>query len=377
MTLPSEYRRIVSRVGADGTLTLSIDTQPLPEPREHEVLIRVEASPINPSDLGVLLTGADKESLRATGSADAPEVQADIPAAMLRGLGGRTDKAIGVGNEGAGEVVAAGSSEAAQGLIGKTVGAFGGEMYGEYRCLPAAQCIPLAEGTTAAEGASCFVNPLTALGMVETMRREGHTALVHTAAASNLGQMLQKICIADGIDLVNIVRRPEQAELLRGLGAKYVCDSSRDSFMKDLVDALADTGATLAFDATGGGTLTSQILTAMEGALNRNATGHSQYGSTTHKQVYVYGGLDTSETRLSRGFGMAWGIGGWLLPNFLAKIGADAMPLYARVATEIKTTFASHYTKRVSLREALDVDVMRAYGRQATGEKVLIEPNRF
>ncbi len=282
-----------------------------------------------------------------------------------------------MGNEGAGVVVEAGSNAEAQALIGKTVAVFGGAMYAQYRTAPAAMCLPLLEGTTAREGASCFVNPLTSLGMVETMKMEGHKALVHTAAASNLGQMLNKICIADGVDLVNIVRKQEQADLLKSLGAKYICNSSDDSFMADLTDALFETGATIAFDATGGGQLADQILTAMEMAAARTPAAYSIYGSTTHKQVYLYGGLDLSPTTLNRGYGMAWGVGGWLLPLFLAKVGAEkGNELRMRVATELKTTFASHYTQELSLEEAVNADMARKYNLKTTGEKYLLCPNK-
>jgi NADPH2:quinone reductase len=261
-------------------------------------------------------------------------------------------------------------------LLGHTVALLGGAMYGQFRTLPAAQCLRLPEGTAAAEGASCFVNPLTALGMTETMRREGHKALVHTAAASNLGQMLNRICLADGIPLVNIVRKPEQAALLRGQGAVQVCDASQPSFLEDLTQALVDTGATVAFDATGGGPLAGQILGCMEAALNRQATVYSRYGSTTHKQVYLYGGLDTGPTTFVRNFGMTWGMGGWLLFPFLQRIGADAaQALRQRVAAELKTTFASHYAGEISLAEALQLDVLARYGQRATGAKWLINPS--
>jgi len=295
----------------------------------------------------------------------------------MAAMAGRLDQAIPVGNEGAGVVVKAGASDAAQALAGRTVSAVGGGMYAQYRCVKAAMCLLLPEGTTPAEGASCFVNPLTALGMVETMRLEGHSALVHTAAASNLGQMLNKICIDDGVELVNIVRRAEHVALLKGIGAKHVCNSSESGFMDDLVAALVETGATLAFDATGGGKLASQILTCMEIAANKTAQGYSRYGSTTHKQVYIYGGLDRNPTQLNRNFGMAWGIGGWLLTPFLQKVGFEkGNALRQRVANEIKTTFASHYTQEISLADALRLQTMAAYGRQATGEKYLINPNR-
>jgi NADPH2:quinone reductase len=282
-----------------------------------------------------------------------------------------------VGNEAAGVVVQAGASPAAQALMGKTVAILGGAMYAQYRCIKAGQCLLLPPGTTPAEGADCFVNPLTALGMVETMRREGHQALVHTAAASNLGQMLNKICIRDKIALVNIVRRPEHVDLLRRIGAAYVCSSASPRFMDELVEALSATGATVAFDAIGGGRLAGQILAAMETAASRTAKEYSRYGSTTHKQVYIYGGLDRGPTELHRTFGMAWGIGGWLLTAFLNKIGFEAaQKLRERVAAEIRTTFASAYAKEVSLIEALELGEIAVYSKQATGAKYLINPNK-
>ena len=269
----------------------------------------------------------------------------------------------------------AGAAPEAQALLGKTVAVLGGAMYTQYRTIAAAQCMALAEGQTPAEGASAFVNPLTALGMVETMRREGHKALVHTAAASNLGQMLNRICLKDGIALVNIVRKKEQEDILRGLGATYVCNASSPTFMQDLTDALVATGATLAFDAIGGGKLAGQILTCMEAALNKTATEYSRYGSSTHKQVYIYGGLDRGPTEFTRGFGMSWGMGGWLLFPFLQKIGPDgAARLKARVAAELKTTFASHYTAELSLVESLSLAQIAVYTRHATGEKALLNP---
>ena len=366
-----------STVRKDGLLELSLAEVPIAEPKADEVLVRVEASPINPSDLGLLFGGADMSTAKASGTADRPIVTATIAPEMMRAVAGRFDQPMPVGNEGAGVVVGAGSSPAAQALIGKVVAILGGAMYAQYRVMRAASCLVLPEGTTPAEGASCFVNPLTALGMVETMRREGHKALVHTAAASNLGQMLVRLCDEDGIGLVNIVRKPEQVELLHRLGAKHVCNTSEPTFMDDLTRALVDTGATIAFDATGGGKLASQILTCMERAASRTATEYSRYGSTTHKQVYIYGGLDRGPTELTRSFGMAWGLGGWLLLAFLQKVGSEAaQKLRERVAREIKTTFASRYTKVVSLAEALQLREIAIYGRQATGEKYLIDPSK-
>jgi NADPH2:quinone reductase len=366
-----------SLVKEDNTLELSLVEMEFPQPGPDEVLVRVEATPINPSDLGLLVGPADMSTARASGTVERPVITADIPENLMRMVAGRLGESMAVGNEGAGMVVAAGESEAAQALLGKIVGMVGGEMYGQYRCLNVYQCMPLHEGTTAAEGASCFVNPLTALGMVETMRAEGHKALVHTAAASNLGQMLNKVCMADGVDLVNIVRKPEQEEILRGLGAKYIVNSSSDSFYADLTEALVATGATLAFDATGGGKLAGQILTCMEAAAVRTMTEYNRYGSDVFKQVYIYGGLDRSPTTLSRNFGFSWGLGGWLLFPFLQKAGIEkVLELRARVAAEIKTTFASHYTREISLAEVLSLEAMAVYGKQATGEKFLIKPHR-
>ena len=365
-----------SLVKSSGELELSLIDVAAPEPGPDQVVVRVEATPINPSDLGLLLGAADVTSARASGTASHPVTTMKIPEQMMRAMAARVDQSLPVGNEGAGVVIKAGSSPEAQALMGRMVTMIGGAMYAQHRCLRASDCMALPAGTTAAEGASCFVNPLTALSMVEVMKREGHHALVHTAAASNLGQMLNKICIKDGVALVNIVRSPEQAKILREIGAKHICDSSAPDFMESLVSALVETGATLAFDAIGGGKLAGQILTAMEIAANRTAKEYSRYGSTTHKQVYIYGRLDTRPTELGAGLGMAWGVGGWLLTPFLIKLGADAILLRARVMAELKTTFASHYSHEISLAEALQPAVIEAYNRRATGEKYLVVPSK-
>lgn len=365
-----------SLITAGGELQLSLRQAKTPEPAADEVVVRVLASPINPSDLGLLLGPADMSTAKAGGTADSPTLTAKIAPELMKGVAPRIDQAMVVGNEGAGVVVKAGAD--VQKLVGKTVAALGGGMYAQYRVVKAAACLPLPEGTTPAEGASCFVNPLTALSMVETMRRENHTALVHTAAASNLGQMLNKICLKDGVPLVNIVRSTEQAETLRALGAKYICDSTSPKFMEELTDAVAATGATLAFDAISGGKLANQILIAMEAAINRKITTYNRYGSPVHKQVYTYGVLDTRPIEIDRSnVGMAWGVGGWLLTYFLEKIGPQAThKLRERIVAELKTTFASHYTAEISLIEALQPEVIQAYNRRATGEKYLINPNK-
>lgn len=373
-SLPSSQQQLVSTISSAGVLELTLREVPVPTPKDDELLVRIGAAPINPSDLGLLFGTADVSAAEFTEVDGVPVVRAPVPEKLRAPMAARFDQTLPAGNEGAGEVVATGSG--AEALLGRTVAVLGGAMYGQYRALKARDCLPLPEGTTAAEGASCFVNPLTALGMVETMKAEGHKALVHTAAASNLGQMLNRICINDGVDLVNIVRKPEQAQLLRDQGATYVCNSSEPEFMGSLIEALDASGATIAFDATGGGNLTNQILTAMEAALSRNAGEFSRYGSVTHKQVYIYGGLDRGPTTLNRGYGMAWGIGGWLLPPFLQKIGHEAaQKLRERVAAEIKTTFASGYTNEVTLAEALSEQALKEYALQATGKKYLVRPN--
>jgi NADPH:quinone reductase-like Zn-dependent oxidoreductase len=376
--LPATALELRSLVTSNGTLGLSLHDVPVPSPAANEVLVRVEAAPINPSDLGLLVAFADMSTATVAGSPERPTVTASMGTGALGALSARLDESLPVGNEGAGTVVAAGSSAAAQALLGRMVGIAGGAMYSQYRVVDAAACLVLPEGATAKDGASSFVNPLTALGMVETMRREGHSALVHTAAASNLGQMLVKICKQDGVPLVNIVRKPDQEKLLRALGAEYVCNSTSSTFDSDLIEALKATTATLAFDATGGGTLASQILNGMERAASStdsSGAGYSRYGSAVHKQVYIYGGLDTGPTTLTRNFGMAWGIGGWLLTPFLQNAGAETIGrLRARVAAELTTTFESAYTREVSLAGMLQPDAFNAYVKRATGEKFLVTP---
>lgn len=373
-SVPSKGRQLRTLVKPEGELELSITDVDIREPGDDEVVVRVEATPINPSDLGLLVGAADLSTLSSSGSADRPVLTAKIPEPGMRAMTARVGQSLAVGNEGAGTVVAAGKSDAAQALLGKTVTALGGEFYADYRILNVAQVMALPEDASAREGASCFVNPLTALSFPETMRMEGHKGLVHTAAASNLGQMLNKICIADGVPLVNIVRKQEQEKILRDLGAKYVLNSSDDDFMEKLIDALAETGATLGFDAIGGGKLAGQILTAMEAAASRGSE-YSRYGSASPKHVYIYGRLDVSPTIIPPGVGMAWSAGGYLLTYFLQKIGGEGRAkLRKRVMDELKTTFASHYTDEISLTEALDPETLKTYNAKRTGEKFLINP---
>ena len=372
-------KEIRSEITGEGKLNLSIATSDVPTPGDDEVLIKVEASPINPSDLGLLISfAADLESISTSGSGDDTVTSMGIHPGLMQSMKPRLDKSMQVGNEGGGVIIDAGKN--VKDLIGKTVGVAGGAMYSQYRCLPAMSCLVMNDGTTSAEAASSFVNPLTALGFTETMKLENHTALVHTAAASNLGQMLVKICLADDIPLVNIVRKQEHVDLLKDLGAKYICNTSDEDFTKSLTDCLVETGATLGFDATGGGNegkLAGQILSAMEVAANKSATEYSRYGSDTYKQVYIYGGLDPTPTVLNRSFGLSWGLGGWLLTPFIGRVGMEKFQeMRDRVAKEITTTFASYYTKEVSLEEMLAPDAIKTYAKQATGTKYLVTPHK-
>ncbi|WP_040496450.1 zinc-binding dehydrogenase [Ilumatobacter nonamiensis] len=372
-SVPTTTLELRSTVADDGTVTLGMRETEVPAPGPDEVVVRVDAAPINPSDLGMLFAGADPDTAVAAGD-DLPAVRATIPTGTV-GLEARLGRPMATGNEGGGTVVATGDSDAARALEGKVVGFMSGTAYAEYRTLNVASCLEMHDGTSADDAAACFVNPLTALSMVETMRLEGHTGLVHTVGASNLGLMLNRICLADEVPLVNIVRRPEHVEMLAGEGAEHVVDSSADSFQDDLADALRATGATIAFDAIGGGELASTLLAGMEKVASEGEE-YNRYGSDTHKQVYIYGGLDRGPTTLKRNFGMSWSIGGWLLMPFLGRLGAEgAARLRARVADEITTTFASRYGMRLSLSDAVAPEHVRRYARMATGDKALVTPH--
>lgn len=367
--------QLVSTISDDNKLTLSLQNIEMPQPDADEVVVRIEAAPLNPSDFGVMFSAADMSTAVQSGTEQNPIVTADVPAKFMPALKTRVNKDTPVGNEGAGTVVAAGSSPAAQALMGKMVAVIGGGTYRQYHCVNVKSCLELKEGTTAKEGASSFVNPLTALAMVETMRAEGHKAIIHAAAASSLGQMLNRICMADGIDLINIVRKEEQEKLLRDMGAKYVVNSSSDTFIADLTAAIVETGATISFDPIGGGQLSSDILNCMEAAITADVEEYNVYGSSTFKQAYIYGALNRGPITLNRNFGFAWGVNGFLLFNALAKLGTETvMSMRKRVAEEITTTFASSYTHEVTLQEALQLQSIAAYGKQATGEKYLIKP---
>lgn len=374
--LPTTALELRSTLTDDGVVTMGIRETEVVAPTDDQVVVRIEAAPINPSDLGMMFAGGDADAGLPGGDGVHDAVAVPVTEAAVAAQRARLGKPMPVGNEGGGVVVAAGSSPAAQALLGKTVGFLSGNAYAQYRTLHVSQCLAMADGTDPADAAAAFVNPLTALGMVETMRAEGHTALVHTVGASNLGLMLNRICLDDGVGLVNLVRKPEHVEQLRSLGARHVVDTSADTFRDDLTDALRETGATIAFDAIGGGDLAGILLSKMEKVAAEQAGEFSRYGSDTHKQVYIYGGLDRGPTTLRRDFGMSWGLGGWLLTPFLVKIGQEAADrLRQRVADEITTTFASSYGTRLSLVDAVDPAQVKRYAQMATGDKALVTPN--
>ena len=365
--------QLFSNIKQTGELELTLQEVDVPQPAAGQVLVKMEASPINPSDMWPMFGPADLTEAKV--SDDGNTLTAPVAAQFIAMVKSRHDQVLPIGNEGAGTVVAAG--EGAEGLMGKIVGVMGGASYAQYVCVPAYSCLPHKDGVTAVQAAASFVNPLTALGMVGTMQLEGHTALVHTAAASNLGQMLNKLCLADGVDLVCVVRKQEQVDILQAQGAKHIVNSSSDTYHKDLYAAIAATGATLAFDATGGGQLASDILATMEAILSKDTKGLNTYGSSTMKQVYLYGALDTGPTILQRAYGMTWGVGGWLMPNYLARVGNEkAAEMQQRVANEITSTFASSYTKELSLAEMLSLSEVAGYVAKKTGEKYYVNPQK-
>lgn len=373
--IPPMCHEIRSTVTDDSTVTVAIHETEVREPVGREITVRIEAAPINPSDLGTMFAGANLSTASGIGG-DVVGMRAELSPAAFSAQAGRLGKALPCGNEGGGVVVAAGSSPEAQSLVGRTVGFASGNSYARYRTISVDQCFPMPDGTTPEQAAAPFVNPLTALGMVETMSDEGHAALVHTVGASNLGLMLTRLCQADGIELVNIVRRPEQVELLRKMGAEHIVDSSTDDFVDNLVGALRATGATIAFDAIGGGEMASTLLSAMERVASSRGGEFSRYGSGVHKQVYIYGGLDQSPTVLRRDFGMSWGLGSWRLRPFLGRIGDErASALRRRVADEITTTFASSYGLHLSLADVVDPATVKEYTAKATGRKALVMPH--
>jgi NADPH:quinone reductase-like Zn-dependent oxidoreductase len=377
MTQFPDAQRLYSTVTDHGRLVLSVEPDKVPAPGDDEVVVAMQAVPINPSDLGLLTAPADMKTARTEDVDGRPALVADIIPAMQRLFAGRIGKKMPAGNEGAGTVVAAGASDAAQALLGKTVTLVSGRCYATHLVMKAAEVVPLPDGAAAREGASLFVNPMTVQGFLNTMRAEGHSAFVHTAAASNLGQMLAKLCLQEGVPLIAIVRSDAQKKILTdiGLPPAHVLDSSLEGFIPILVDALAETGATLGFDAIGGGKMANYILTAMEQAQAKRGAGFSVYGSTTHKQVYIYGRLDTGETILTSGYGLYWGLGGWLLTPHLQQVGmARMMEMRMFAVAERNGIFASDYSGEISLMQMIDPDTARAYDRKATGEKYLVVP---
>ncbi|MCA9609656.1 MAG: NADH oxidase [Myxococcales bacterium] len=377
MTTIANARQLFTTVTEDHRLVLSIEPLEVPAPAPDEVVVEMRATPINPSDLGLLLAPADMESVRRETISGHPALVAEVKPEMRGFVAARLGKKLSAGNEGAGVVVAAGASDAAQALLGKTVTLVGGMMYRTHRVMKAREALPLPDGATPAEGASLFINPMTVQAFLETMRAEGHSAIVHTAAASNLGQMLAKLCRKEGVPLVAIVRSDAQRAILAELGVEHIVDSSKEGSMRALVAALAATGATLGFDAIGGGEMADRILIAMEQAQLSRGQAPGAYGTPVHKQVYVYGRLDTGPTTLTPSYGLYWGVGGWLVTPWLQRVGLERMMEMRRFAIEERNgIFASRYTDTIGLDLMIDPEVARAYQRKATGQKYLVDPSR-
>ena len=361
-------KQLTTQLDADGTLTLQLNDKTWDAPKAGQVLVKIEASPINPSDLGLLFASADTENAVYTPG----KIVAKMPDNATRAMKARHGMAMPAGNEAAGTVVAAG--EGAEHLMGKRIACVPGSAYGTYAYAEAQMAFPVDDNVTAEQAASSFVNPMTALGFTETMKLEGYTGIVHAAAASNLGQMLVKICLEDNIPLVNIVRSDEQVKLLKDLGATHVLNMTDADFMPKLIDAIAETKAMLGFDPIGGGTLAGQILTAMEAAASRGAA-FSRYGSSEPKKVYIYGALDIGPTILNRAFGLTWDLAGWLLTPFMMKAGMEIVGrMRMRVMKDLTTTFASHYQMRGSLEDMLTKEAVSVYNARRTGEKYLVVP---
>lgn len=360
--------QLTTQLDVDGTLTVQLNDKTWDDPKPGQVLIEVEATPINPSDLGLLFGSADTDDAEYSPG----KVVAKMPHSATRAMKARHGLAMPAGNEAAGIVVAAG--EGAEHLMGKRIACVPGTAYGTYAIAEARMAFAVDDSVTAEQAASSFVNPMTALGFVETMKLEGYKGIVHAAAASNLGQMLVKICREDGVPLVNVVRSNAQVTLLKDLGATHVLNMTDADYMSKLIDAIAETKAMIGFDPIGGGTVASQFLTAMEAAASRGAA-YSRYGSSEPKKVYIYGALDLGPTILNRSFGLTWDLGGWLLTPFMMKAGMAAVGrMRARVMKDLTTTFASHYKAHVSLRGMLTREAVREYNARRTGEKYLVMP---
>lgn len=374
--LPRQSLQLQSTLSADGALLVRLAQVDIALPGPGEVLVRVEAAPINPSDLMTMLPGADPATGQAAGSANDPALTFRLSPEAAAARSGRVGQPLSVGLEGAGTVVAAGAR--AEHLLEKRVAALTmvPGMFAQYKVVSALECVPLPESVTVREGAGLFCNPLTALAIAETVRLEGHKALIHTAAASNLGQMLVRICAEDGIPLVNVVRSTEQVDLLRGMGATHVVNSSEPGFEEALLAAVTETGAMMAFDAVGGGAMPGVLLKAMEDSGRSRLTAYSSYGSLEMKHVYIYGHLDHSPTVLRNElYGMMFDIHHWAMPSTLARVGPQrAAEMQQRVVNGLTTTFASHFAEEISLQQALDPAVVREYAGMATGRKYLLNP---
>ena len=364
-------QQLFTTLTADGKLTLELSEESFPEPTGNQVLVKMEAAPINPSDLAILTSAADFENAEYSPG----KVVANMPEPFLTGQKNRHGQRLPAGNEGAGTVVATGDSDMAKALMGQRVACVPGNAYSQYAIADAMMCLPLGDHSSEA-GASSFVNPMTALGFVETARMEGHDAIVHLAAASNLGQMLNKICQEDGMKLVNIVRKQEHVDLLKSQGATYVVNSSDDDYMKQLRAAIAETGAFLGFDPIGGGTSTDGVLKAMEQVAASQMDEYSRYGSNQDKKMYQYGRLNLTEpTILTPSYGLQWCVAGWLLTPFLAKAGMETVvKMRTRVQQNLGTTFASSYKAKVDLEGMLTKDAILDYRQMKTGEKFLFMP---
>lgn len=360
-------------VTSAGRVEVTLVDTALPDPQSDEIIVQVEAAPLNPSDIAVLFGPADLASLEAGGDDQRPTLSATIPEMARGAVSARVGQSLRVGGEGAGTIVAAGSG--AEHLIGKRVAIQGGGTFAQFRTVRAGNYLVLPDGTEAADAASLMVNPTTALCMVETMRMEGHGAIVHFAASSSLGQMLNKLCLRDGVGLVNVVRREEHKGLLKNAGAAFVLNSTDDDFETQLVEAVFKTGATIAFDPIGGGTQASQALAAMETAAARRMDNYDRYGSGMFKQVYIYGVLDPAPIQLDRWVAYDWAVGGWLVTRCLQRIGpVEEKRLRSRVVNEMTTTFETRYVATINLREMLHPRYARAYARRTTGEKYLVQP---
>lgn len=364
-------KQLFTTLTADGKLTLEVAENTFPAPTGNQVLVKMEAAPINPSDLAILTSAADFEHAEYSPG----KVVATMPEPFLSGQKGRHGQRLPAGNEGAGTVVATGDSDMAKALMGQRVACVPGNAFSQYALADAMMCLPLGDHS-AETGASSFVNPMTALGFVETAKMEGHSAIIHLAAASNLGQMLNRICIEDGMKLVNIVRKQEHVDLLKSEGAQYVVNSSADTYMADLRAAIAETGAYLGFDPIGGGQASDSVLKAMEQVAASQMGEFSRYGSNQQKKMYIYGRLDLQNpTILTASYGLQWCVAGWLLTPFLQRAGMETVVrMRKRVMENLTTTFASHYKAKVSLEGMLEKDAILDYRQMKTGEKYLVTP---